>query len=81
MLPIFRLPPEILVDVFKHHRDQFGLPWMSVAHVSHAWRAIALADPLLWNCINLGYLKGVEEMVNDPQVLLFVCTFGLLLSN
>ncbi len=61
--PIYRLPDEILADIFIlvqrniiiHHPDGsdiVSLSHINASHVSHRWRSIVLATPLLWNTIS-----------------------------
>jgi hypothetical protein len=53
------LPPEILADVFGHIRDGcvYNKPsWVSVAHVSRRWRAVALSSPELWTRLDTDIL-------------------------
>ncbi|KAJ7624784.1 hypothetical protein FB45DRAFT_836816 [Roridomyces roridus] len=51
-LPISRLPPEILADIFLILCEAGGLPdysWTACSQVCAAWRAIALDTPVLWS--------------------------------
>ncbi len=62
--PIYRLPDEVLSSIFllvqrnyttyPRHHFQRGVSLLHVkaAHVSHRWRSIVLATPLLWNTIS-----------------------------
>ena len=62
-VPIYCLPDEILAHIFilvqRHltisHEDGSGvvtLLHVYASHVSHRWRSIVLATPLLWNAIS-----------------------------
>ncbi|TCD61499.1 hypothetical protein EIP91_008365 [Steccherinum ochraceum] len=69
LIPISRLPPEILSQIFfafcalvKNQPRAFGryrreFEWLSVAHVCHEWRDVALSTPLFWSNIRLGNLS------------------------
>ncbi|EAU86948.2 hypothetical protein CC1G_09805 [Coprinopsis cinerea okayama7 len=61
LVAIARLPPEVLGRIFLFHRDHMlvtpsskrTLFWISVTHVSHVWRNVALSCPQLWSIIHL----------------------------
>ena len=62
--PIYRLPDEVLSSIFllvqrnyttypRHHLQRgVSLLHVKAAHVSHRWRSVVLATPLLWNTIS-----------------------------
>src|ERR1700730_4144150 len=58
LVPISHLPPEILAAIFSFlspsvwNRGIDLLEWLSVTHVCHRWRDIALTHPRLWSHIN-----------------------------
>ncbi|KAI0299845.1 hypothetical protein BC826DRAFT_993688 [Russula brevipes] len=63
LVPISHLPPEILAAIFLFlspsvwNRGINLLEWLSVTHVCHRWRDIALAHPRLWSHINFISLR------------------------
>jgi hypothetical protein len=71
---ILRLPPEIIDHIFSFiHPSTTSLSpgkrdrirWLSLAHVCHRWRQIALNQPRFWNFIDFTSLTlaGVTEMI------------------
>ncbi|KAF9475109.1 hypothetical protein BDN70DRAFT_996651 [Pholiota conissans] len=63
--PIYRLPNELLSEILISCQRAFApsprrravQPFQVIAsHVSHRWRAVVLATPLLWNTIDLHIL-------------------------
>ncbi|KAI9453530.1 hypothetical protein BJY52DRAFT_1418216 [Lactarius psammicola] len=64
LAPILSLPTEVIATIFSflHVRVTLlafklgekpdGLAWLSVAHVCHQWREIALNQPLFWSHID-----------------------------
>ncbi|KAH8078075.1 hypothetical protein BXZ70DRAFT_690340 [Cristinia sonorae] len=69
-LPISRLPPEILVEIFIHCQDDrvcrsgsFRASWLSVTWVCHHWRKLALGTPLLWSKV---YISRSHKF-RDPE--------------
>ncbi|KAJ3542430.1 hypothetical protein NM688_g5969 [Phlebia brevispora] len=62
LVPIARLPPEILLMVFKKCRagklqpsrlSLWQAPWITFTQVCHHWRVVALSAPTLWNTMVL----------------------------
>ncbi|KAJ7180775.1 hypothetical protein C8R46DRAFT_1028211 [Mycena filopes] len=57
LVPIARLPPEILADIFVRcvptsiRKLQNNLTWLNVTRVSTRWRNVALACPEFWGTI------------------------------
>ncbi|KZT08102.1 uncharacterized protein LAESUDRAFT_75435 [Laetiporus sulphureus 93-53] len=51
--PIFRLPPEILGNIFKHLARTYGFfhfyKWIGISHVCTLWRGVALDEAALWS--------------------------------
>ena len=76
LLPVFRLPPEILEVIFIHgacdyyennHRGRFTscVPtWVNVSYVCSYWRNIALNSPTLW-----GYHFNVSQRWTEELLL------------
>ena len=71
LVPISCLPPETFVEIFSllpsPPDDSKRVPyleWISVTHVCHQWREIALHSPYLWNHINFTKLTlaGTTEI-------------------
>lgn len=63
-LPIARLPPELLSEIFLIFRDASMPPsdiycakisWLSIVQIFSYWRNIGLGDPRLWNTVNLRF--------------------------
>ncbi|KAG2125591.1 hypothetical protein BD769DRAFT_1464587 [Suillus cothurnatus] len=58
LVPLFRLPDEILVEIIKHgaetKMDGSGDSFeKTVSHVSKRWRTIAISNPSLWSYISV----------------------------
>ncbi|KAG2039478.1 hypothetical protein BDR03DRAFT_1090434 [Suillus americanus] len=58
LVPLFRLPDEILVEIIKHGAeamiDRSGDSFeKTVSHVSMRWRTIAISNPSLWTYISV----------------------------
>ncbi|KAF8216639.1 hypothetical protein K438DRAFT_1797574 [Mycena galopus ATCC 62051] len=69
LVPISRLPPEILADIFvrcvptsirKLHSD---LSWLHVTRVSSRWRGVALSCPDLWSTLLFSRPKWMPVML------------------
>lgn len=69
-MDINRLPPEVLSEIFIHHRYVDSelnwsrrYQWIKITHVCHYWRSIALSSPRLWTTIkphkNIEVIKEV----------------------
>ncbi|TFK58376.1 hypothetical protein BDN72DRAFT_725861, partial [Pluteus cervinus] len=56
LIPIGRLPPEVLQGVFNIARGQ-GTHTIHLSWVSRAWRNIALESKTLWTLINNSNLR------------------------
>ena len=58
LAPISSLPPEVIAAIFSFVRSPLGgkpghhLAWLSVAHVCHQWREIALNLSLFWSHVD-----------------------------
>ena len=72
LVPISRLPPETLVEIFSLLRSPPddskyvpSLEWIRVTHVCSRWREVALSSPCLWNHINFTKLTlpGFTEIL------------------
>ncbi|TCD68955.1 hypothetical protein EIP91_009345 [Steccherinum ochraceum] len=66
LLPVGRLPPEILSKIFLHCRDvsdtayfpsNSAYRWTFITHVCHYWREVGLSTPHLWSVIHLGCIS------------------------
>ncbi|KAH6915990.1 hypothetical protein BKA70DRAFT_1254403 [Coprinopsis sp. MPI-PUGE-AT-0042] len=81
--PIYRLPPEILAEIFMFYRDNCPDPlwrfpelpatwleWTQVAQVSHHWREAALSHPPLWARLMVEYGPWSEEMLKRSKTAL-----------
>jgi len=61
LCPVSRLPPEVLSEVFlvlaeqlqAQDRFKVDFKWISVAHVCHLWRNVALQHGRLWGKIDV----------------------------
>ena len=63
--PIFRLPNEVLAEIFFEVRDSLNdNTWMRVMSVCHLWRDIAVSVPRLWSTIELDL-----DMTNEEALL------------
>ncbi|KAL0565993.1 hypothetical protein V5O48_016025 [Marasmius crinis-equi] len=78
LLPVSRLPPEILQTVFVHcqYFDNgsapllFGQPaWLSLLRVCHYWRQVALEFAWMWTCPDLRFPKLAEDMIRRAKNL------------
>ena len=75
-VPIARLPPEVLGHIFaclvaimEEYLPGFGrlgsspnYRWLSVTHVCHHWREVALRTPVLWTNISVQHSRSVERV-------------------
>lgn len=68
-LPVHRIPPEILVEIFLRVQEEAIYPRKSLTHVCHQWRALALSISALWCDISLS-----DRDVS--KALLERCKFG-----
>ena len=60
--PIFRLPNEVLAEIFFEVRDSLSdNTWMRVMSVCRLWRDIAVSVPRLWSTIELDLDMANEE--------------------
>ena len=79
LAPISSLPTEVFGAIFSLLRlpgtpaltgePDHHLAWLSVTHVCHQWRSIALNDPLLWRHIDFTNitLDGAAEMLTRAK--------------
>ncbi|KDQ51403.1 hypothetical protein JAAARDRAFT_140488, partial [Jaapia argillacea MUCL 33604] len=75
LVPISRLPPEVLASIFVQHVAQNDLRspllssgcsadwWIAVTHVCKHWREVALATPMLWCSLPFQRSDLVPEMI------------------
>ncbi|TFK65542.1 hypothetical protein BDN72DRAFT_962457 [Pluteus cervinus] len=65
LLPIHRLPPEILLSIFslvgRRWEMHAGRSMLKITWVSHYWRELALGSPTLWTVITNSNLNWAEE--------------------
>ena len=70
--PIYRLPVEVLCNIFSFAKDNelFFLrrrrgpeSWTNFSHVSQHWRSLALSAPELWTNIPIKYPRWAQEML------------------
>ncbi|KDQ60108.1 hypothetical protein JAAARDRAFT_595871 [Jaapia argillacea MUCL 33604] len=84
LAPISRLPPEILLAIFRLYAVTQPLPlrkqspcswWIDITYVCQHWRAIALSDPRLWICPPMFSEKWAFEMArrsgDQPLIIEF----------
>jgi len=63
--PIFRLPNEVLAEIFLEVRDSLNdNTWMRVMSVCRVWRDVAVSVPRLWSTIELDL-----DMPNEDELL------------
>lgn len=71
LVPISRIPPEVLTSIFKYLVHYHSQPdgyvqdqhWMAFSHVCRAWRAYALACATLWS--NLPCITGSPDLTEE----------------
>ncbi|KAK7691093.1 hypothetical protein QCA50_006196 [Cerrena zonata] len=67
LLPISRLPGEVLLRLFRHcssqpvYRDRY--PCFNISHVCYNWRELALQTPEMWNTFCLGHPECVKLLL------------------
>ena len=75
-LPVFRLPDEILVRIFRStddhegRREEYSDPyaWSKILQVCHRWYSIGLNNPLLWDTVTNSYsLDATREILSRSQ--------------
>ncbi|TFK62603.1 hypothetical protein BDN72DRAFT_964436 [Pluteus cervinus] len=74
LIPISRLPPELLIRIFffvqSNFRDVYGVDyykWTVITQVSQSWRTLALETKLLWNVISHN-TKTIEPRWITPSL-------------
>lgn len=75
LCPVSRLPPEVLSEVFLELAEQLqaqdrfkvDFKWISVAHVCHLWRHIALQHGRLWGKIDMTKPDRTREFVDRSK--------------
>jgi F-box-like len=67
---ISRLPPEILSEIFLVFAEQSqtnkfktSYEWLSVAHICHSWRDVALAHGRLWGRMDVASQNRTDEFL------------------
>jgi F-box-like len=61
--PIYRLPAEILCNIFSFSTLSSPESWTNFSQVSQHWRSLALSAPELWTNIPLSYPRWAQEML------------------
>ena len=69
LVPIHRLPSELLVEIFYlcqdklwvHKNGMRGLGWITLTEVCGHWRDLAIHTPGLWVNINLGHPRSMSR--------------------
>ncbi|TCD70155.1 hypothetical protein EIP91_004625 [Steccherinum ochraceum] len=79
LLPISRLPNEILAEMFLHYKAAMrlhhrrpgaragadALAWLAITHVCHHWRGLALDTPELWTSFSVGGRDDETDFVSS----------------
>jgi hypothetical protein len=84
LLPISRLPTEILAEIFvhgardhheHHHSPTKGVPeWVNISYVCRQWYDVALNCPTLWSHIFVASQRWTEELLaRSKQTPLKIC--------
>lgn len=70
--PIFRLPNEVLAEIFFEVRDSLNdNTWMRVMSVCRVWRDVAISVPRLWSTIELDLdMPNEEELLGGLKLVL-----------
>ncbi|KDQ61416.1 hypothetical protein JAAARDRAFT_509522 [Jaapia argillacea MUCL 33604] len=81
LVPISRLPPEVLVNIFGQHASRSDISlgfalgcsrstvwWIAITHVCQYWREVALATPSLWCSLPFQRPRWVPEMISRSQM-------------
>lgn len=70
--PVYRLPAELLIEVFADIADLDGdinaSDIVSISHVCGYWRKVALNTPFLWTCVDAACI-GFENFVTRSNPL------------
>ncbi|EIN04177.1 hypothetical protein PUNSTDRAFT_76971, partial [Punctularia strigosozonata HHB-11173 SS5] len=69
-IPVNRMPPEILQNIFLLYRNDFStaaLDWTAVSHVCLRWREVALSNSSLWDSPDLRFPEWAEEMIKRAR--------------
>ena len=75
-LPIFRIPNEVLLHIFRftddyegrleEYSDPYG--WTKILQVCHRWYTVGLNNPLLWDTVTNRYpLDATREILSRSQ--------------
>ena len=85
LIPISRLPPEVLAEIFMHWSNEWRAQsadqhtprcaprngWIRISHVSHHWREVSLQFPKLWCEFQADRAAFTEEILRrSKQALL-----------
>ncbi|KDQ61415.1 hypothetical protein JAAARDRAFT_203934 [Jaapia argillacea MUCL 33604] len=78
LVPVSRLPPEVLANIFQHATQSdlslgfaLGSPavwWIAITYVCRCWREVALATPSLWCSLPFHRPKWVPEMIARSKI-------------
>ncbi|KDQ61419.1 hypothetical protein JAAARDRAFT_190193 [Jaapia argillacea MUCL 33604] len=79
LVPISRLPSEVLANIFVQYAKQrdlsleyaFGRPavwWIAITYVCRYWREVAVATPSLWCSLPFHRPKWVPEMITRSKM-------------
>ncbi|KAF9241054.1 hypothetical protein BU15DRAFT_73539 [Melanogaster broomeanus] len=81
LLPVSRLPYEILATIFLYQAYYFyedprysGMwgsapPWANVSYVCRHWRSVALSCPSLWSFLFVSSPRGTEELLSRSKTV------------
>ncbi|KAF9238630.1 hypothetical protein BU15DRAFT_75082 [Melanogaster broomeanus] len=81
LLPVSRLPCEILATIFLYQAYSFyqnppysGMwraapPWANVSYVCHQWRNVALSCPFLWSFLLVSPPRWTEELLSRSKTV------------
>ncbi|KAF9238628.1 hypothetical protein BU15DRAFT_75079 [Melanogaster broomeanus] len=81
LLPVSRLPCEILATIFLYQAYSFyedarysGMwgsapPWVNVSYVCLHWRNVALSCPSLWSFLLVSSLRWTEELLSRSKTV------------
>ncbi|KAF8216649.1 hypothetical protein K438DRAFT_399956 [Mycena galopus ATCC 62051] len=87
LVPIARLPPEILADIFircvpTSIRRLYGdLGWLNLTRVSSQWRNVALACPDFWSTLIFSRPKWTPVMLARSKMASLVVRVNLLVDH
>ncbi|KAJ7101324.1 hypothetical protein B0H15DRAFT_927158 [Mycena belliarum] len=80
-LPIGRLPPEILSEVFMSlcaACELFDHSWVACSHVSSAWRQISLSIPDLWAHVVFSSPRWINVCIERSKSALLIIEVNMI---